>query len=539
MTTRSALRRHSQFVRSQQPDPIGAAARLTPARRRRLGAIALALPPVLFLTACTSEESRPLAVKVARASVTSTVTATGSLQAISEQKLGFPDSGKLVELNVAVGQQVEEGQVLARLDDFDARQLLGSARAQVAQEQAVLARIRNGNQVAAADGDVAQANEVLKATEERAGAVDDANGAAVEQAERRLELDREALESVEDRTSDECGSDGEDYREDDDAREGDDDAYRYRRSGRSADCSDENAAVEEAERRVEASEAAVEQAEEAQRAEEAEQELAIENARRDLAAATNEAEAVKLDRPHNIQEQASIVSQLQVDVDTAVRGIENTVLRAPAAGRIASINGVVGEFLGAGSGTTPLAPGGSVPLPNSSSGVSAGEDLGGEGNGGGSAFIVLDNADTFQLVAPFAEADAARLKPHQEVEVTFDAVPDLTRVGNVASIAPSGTDIQGVMSYYAVIVLNELDPRLADGLTASANVVVDQRENALAVPNAAIQQSGQTGVVTVLGADGSQRQVQVELGLAGDSVTQVVAGLREGDQVVVAPADEE
>ena len=184
-------------------------------------------------------------------------------------------------------------------------------------------------------------------------------------------------------------------------------------------------------------------------------------------------------------------------------------------------------------------PGGSVPLPNSGSGVSAGEDLGGDGDGGGAAFIVLDNADTFQLVAPFAEADAARLKPHQEVEVTFDAVPDLTRVGNVASIAPSGTDIQGVMSYYAVIVLNELDPRLADGLTASANVVVDQRENALAVPNAAIQQSGQTGVVTVLGADGSQRQVQVELGLAGDSVTQVVAGLREGDQVVVAPADEE
>jgi HlyD family secretion protein len=48
-------------------------------------------------------------------------------------------------------------------------------------------------------------------------------------------------------------------------------------------------------------------------------------------------------------------------------------------------------------------------------------------------------------------------------------------------------------------------------------------------------QSGGSGVVTVLEPDGSQRQVQVELGLAGDSVTQVIGGLREGQQVLVAP----
>jgi HlyD family secretion protein len=215
--------------------------------------------------------------------------------------------------------------------------------------------------------------------------------------------------------------------------------------------------------------------------------------------------------------------------------VADTVLRAPVAGRIGSINGTVGEFLGAGSGTTALAPGGSVPLPDTGSGVSSSDDLGGDGDRpGGSAFIVLNDVNTFQLVAPFAEADAARLQPNQPVEVKFDAVPDLKRTGSVVSIAPTGTDIQGVTSYYATIVLNEADPRLKDGLTASAEVVVDKLDNVLVVPNAAVQRSGSTGVVTVREQDGTQRQVQVGLGLAGDAVTQIVSGLREGQQVVVA-----
>jgi HlyD family secretion protein len=531
MTTRSALSHHGLFTPRQQRDPFVEAARLTLARRRRLGALALALPPVLFLTACASEEAAPLTVKVARAAVTSTVTATGSLQAIREQRLGFADSGKLVELNVTVGQQVEPGQVLARLDDFPARQELESARSRMAQEQAALARIRDGNQVTAAEVDVERAAELLSATEDQAEAVDDANESAVEVAERALNDDKDALDAAEDRS----GTDQDECYEGDEGDEDDEWGPFRPTSGRSSDCAE----IEAAERRVRDSEAALEAAEQKQSVDSAQQEIAIERALRDLADASNKAESARRDRPHNIDEQTAIVSQLQVDVDTALRGVENTILRAPAAGKIASINGVVGEFIGAGSGTTALAPGGTVPLPDSGSGVSSSEDLGGDGDRpGGAAFIVLDNVDTFQIVAPFAEADAARLQPNQQVKVTFDAVPDLERTGTVASIAPTGTDIQGVMSYFATIVLNELDPRLTDGQTAAAHVIVDQRENALVVPNAAIQQSGQSGVVTVLDADGTHRQVQVQLGLAGDRVTQVISGLHEGQQIVVAEAEE-
>jgi HlyD family secretion protein len=483
---------------------------------RRLVAVAFA--PVLLLVACTSEEAEPMTVKVTRTSVTSSVTATGKLQAITEQNLGFPEAGKLVELNVAVGQPVEPGQVLARLDDFDSRQELEAASAQLAQEQAVLARIRDDNEVNAAEDDVKRSRDVLDATEEQAEAVDHANASAVEEAERRLKLDEKILEDTKDRARDTC--DG------------------FALAGRSRNCDAAQARVEEARRQVRESKAELDQAEEKQRVEHAQQELAIENARRDLTAAKNEAEGARGERPHNIDEQAAIVSRLQVDVDTAVRHVENTVLRAPAAGKIASINGAVGEFLAGGSATTPLAPGGTVPLPDAGSSVSSGDDVGGDGDRpGNSAFIVLDDVNSFRIVAPFAETDAARVQLNQQVQVTFDALPDLARTGSVVGIAPTGTDIQGVTSYYVTIVLGELDPQLMDGQTAAVHVVVDKLDNTLVVPNAAVQQSGRTGIVTVQEADGTRRQVQVELGLSGDGLTQVVAGLHEGQQVVIDQAE--
>jgi HlyD family secretion protein len=502
--------------------------------------LALALTLVLPLAACGEDQEEPLAVPVTRASVTTTATATGTLQAITEQNLGFAAGGRLAELDVVVGQHVEPGQVLAKLDDFEAQQELSRAQALLDQERAVLGRIRDGNQLAAAEADVARAQDVLEATEEQADAVNDANDAAVEEAERQLAFDRENLDEAENRASadraqceDSVGGD---------TRRREDDGVRLPSTVRpeaceGADDSDERVAA--AERRVRASEAAIEHAEQNAQVDSAEQNVAVENARRDVTTAQNEAQSAASDRPHDIDEQIAVVDQAQADVDLARRAVDDTVLRAPIAGTVASVNGVVGEFIDAGSGTTPLAPGGEVPLPGGNSAVSSQQSGGAESDRpGGSAFIVLDDVNSFQLVAPFAEVDTARLEPNQAVQMTFDAIPDLTRTGTLVAIAPTGTDIQGVTSYYASIVLNELDPRLKDGLTAIANVVVEQKDDVLVVPNAAILQGGGgTGVVTVLQPDGTQSQVQIELGLQGDSVTEVISGLDEGQQVVVAQPD--
>src|SRR5262249_47182260 len=76
-------------------------------RRRWLSAGAVAMPVVLVVVACgTGVGAEQVTAKVARGTVERTVAATGTLQAISEQNLGFAKSGKLVELLVTVGQTV-------------------------------------------------------------------------------------------------------------------------------------------------------------------------------------------------------------------------------------------------------------------------------------------------------------------------------------------------------------------------------------------------------------------------------------------------
>jgi HlyD family secretion protein len=266
--------------------------------------------------------------------------------------------------------------------------------------------------------------------------------------------------------------------------------------------------------------------------------VSIENARQGVVAAQNNLDAVGSERPFNIDQQVALVAGAQAAVAAAQRDVDSTVLRAPVAGTVSAINGVVGEYVSPSSNTSPLAPGTDAPIPGlTASGANSSLGLGNPATGaqrpGGTQFLVLSEINTFQVVVPFEESDAAKVAPNQKVDVTFDAVSDLTRAGTVVAVAPTGTSISSVVNYYVTIVLNETDPRLKDGQTAQARVVTNQVEDVLTVPNSAVRKRGDQSSVTVLDADGVEQQVRFQAGLVGDDRTQVISGLKEGQQVVL------
>jgi HlyD family secretion protein len=222
-------------------------------------------------------------------------------------------------------------------------------------------------------------------------------------------------------------------------------------------------------------------------------------------------------RPNQIASAQAQLSSAQAVLATAQQNLANTTLVSPMDGEVNSINGVVGENVAPGGGTTAEAPGSQAPLPTSAA---------------SSAFMVIGNVSGMEVVIPFAEADASKLAFNQDAQVTFDALPNLTISGHVIAVASAATVTSGVVNYYATIVLNQTDKALKQGMTANATVTVSKAANAIVVPNLAITRTAGQAYVNVY-SGGQQVPTQVETGVVGDQFTEVTGGLNEGEQVVL------
>lgn len=509
--------------------------------------IAVAVGAVLALAACSGDAAPPPVVRVDRGLVATSVTASGSLVAITEQNLGFAEGGQLAEVLVAVGDRVQAGDVLARLENFALEQALEQSRAQLDQARANLAKITGANSVEQAQASLDQANAILSATQEQVDATNSANDVATERARVQLDFDRGQLDRAQEQLARDragCSASPPPTTTTKPAQsEGGLLAGSTTPSQATTpvvtdpECeaipADETA-VQQARGTVIASETALDTAEQRENVDEASGRLSIEQARNSVVTAQNTLDQAGSDRPADTGAQEAMVRDAEAGVALAQRDLDDTALRAPVAGVVSQINGAVGEFVGAASGTTSLAPGSSARLPGvtDSSGTGASS-----ATAGGGAFLVLNDVDSFQLVVPFEESDAARVQPGQAVDVTVDAVPGLTVPASVLAVAPTGADVSGIVNYYATVVLNRGDPQLRDGQTADAAVRVESVENVLRVPSSTVRTEGGRRVVSVPGVDGGDPvTTPFTPGAVGDEYTEVRSGLREGQEVLLPQA---
>lgn len=211
------------------------------------------------------------------------------------------------------------------------------------------------------------------------------------------------------------------------------------------------------------------------------------------------------------------------NVDAAQDDVTATTLRAPIAGTITAVNGSVGSVTGSGSsnssgsatGTGSTAASGS----NSSSSTSS-----------SSGFFAISDLTALRVVASFPEADALRIKAGQAATVTFNAAPDTPVTAKLTSVSPTPTTTNGVVAYDATFTLGKVPAGTRLGQTADISVTTAKASNAIYVPTMAITTAGSNHTVTM--ADGQSRTVQI--GVEGDTYTQVTSGLAAGDQIQLA-----
>jgi len=246
------------------------------------------------------------------------------------------------------------------------------------------------------------------------------------------------------------------------------------------------------------------------------------------------------------------VESARASLQSAEQSLAQTRLYAPSNGTVASIAAETpGDSVSAGSGassSSSAATGGSSSAGNSGSGAGAGAggsastgtgsagagSSGGSGSGSSSSsgFIVLVDTSSMQLVVPLSESDITKVKVGQVATVTVNALPTEKLAARVTSIALLSTTSSGVVSYDVTLQLEQLASGLRPGMTASAEIVTAQAENALNVTSSAISGRSAAATLTVV-RDGKHVRQPVIVGLVGNSTTQILSGVNAGEEVVV------
>ncbi len=181
-------------------------------------------------------------------------------------------------------------------------------------------------------------------------------------------------------------------------------------------------------------------------------------------------------------------------------------------------------------------------------------------------FTIAEDLRKMQVNTSVAEADVGKLRPDMHASFTVDAYPGERFRGTVRQIRNAPQTVQNVVTYDAVIDVENPELRLKPGMTANVTFVHAEKDDVLRVPNAAFRyrppvvareadggqrrRAAPSGIggggapprdqrgpekrsVWVL-RDGQPARVEVEAGISDGSTTEIVSGeLKEGDQLIL------
>jgi multidrug efflux pump subunit AcrA (membrane-fusion protein) len=427
----------------------------------------------------------PVLASVQRGTVSTTVSATGNVQPALTEPVNFPTSGTLTEIDAKVGDQVQAGQVLARIDPTAAQAAVSAAQLNMnaAQDNLALAqgggetppqKAQDANTLAQAQNQVTTANNNLAT------------------AQGNLAADQQACQA-----------------------------------GRASAC---NA--------VNADNTAVTNAQNS-----------VNQANTNLTSTQLSVAAKQYVNPATVAQAQATVIQDQSNLTQAQKTLNETSLTAPVDGTITAANGVVGQTVsGAGasaaSSSGSASSGSSGSAANGAGGAGAagasgsaasGSSSAGSGGSSSSALFTVTDVTHLQEVAGFAEVDAAKLQIGQPATITVSALPGQQLAAHLVSLDVLQTVVSNVVTYNATFALDNTVSGLKPGMTANVSVIVAEADNVLHVPSSAVTTRGGGSTVTVVNGK-SQQVVSVVTGMRGDNGTVIQSGLTQGQQVLVPSA---
>ncbi len=465
-----------------------------------------------------------MTAKVERGNLRNTVTATGTLQAVTTVQVGSQASGTISALNADFNSVVKKGQVIAQLDPSVAQAQVQQARANLENAKASLAQARAG--VISSRAGTADAQAKLQAAQstvqnQQSGVSAAQANVAVLKAER-------------------------------------DDAQSALRQQESL-----AAAGVVAKRDLEIAQTAFRTAEARYSQAQAQLNQAMVNEKSSAGAGQAQATAqVQQSQAQVTQAQAQVqqaeaqVQQSQAALTLAEVNLSHTTITSPIDGVVVSRDVNVGQTVAASLSAPTL-------------------------------FTIANDLTKMQVIANIDQADMGLVEQAKGATFTVDAFPGKEFKGAIQQMRLNPQNVQNVVTYNVVFDVDNPEQKLKPGMTANLTITIDERNDVLKVPNSGLrfrpqgasgqnrtgngagnwqggqgggqrrsqQQSGdangaqnenrvtpstspvlpgQTRIVWVMGSDKKPQPRRIVVGLSDGTSTEVTSGnLQEGDVVII------
>jgi HlyD family secretion protein len=236
-----------------------------------------------------------------------------------------------------------------------------------------------------------------------------------------------------------------------------------------------------------------------------------------------------------LQNSSAQVGQYEAALRQAQLNLDHSIIRSPADGVVIARNVDVGQTVAA-----------SLQAPT--------------------LFLIAQDLTKMQVDTSVDESDVERVRLGQPVTFSVGSVSGRTFSGQVAQVRKAPLVLQNVVTYDVVVSAANAELKLLPGMTANVQIITDQKDNALKVPNAALRfrppgaetgqvqsraagaaaaqgsgprsgsgaQPGLAGQVWVADPGGKLRAIPLRLGITDGLVTEVLeGGLSDQQDVIV------
>ena len=157
---------------------------------------------------------------------------------------------------------------------------------------------------------------------------------------------------------------------------------------------------------------------------------------------------------------------------------------------------------------------------------------------GSSATLVMTLGDTSEVYVKgkVDESDIGKVYLGQPARIKVESFKDKTFQGKVTRISPMGVEKDNVTTFEVRVSINNPGGELKAEMTANAEIILEEHKNVLQIPEGAIlydkDKKASVEIPDPKGKEG-KRKVAVNIGISNGAKTELLGGLKEGDQVVL------